>query len=142
MIIIILIGVEFDENIVWGQFMILELKLLICLVLQWYEEVLEFVDMFLQFNDNIVERNLFYWVVNVVFEIILDDELELDDYLFNLKCMYGDEIMDVVVGLVDGSVWFYGLMLINLQLEGLDCYLCLIESYKKLYVVWVVCVVQ
>lgn len=136
--IIILIGVEFDENIVWGQFIVLELKLLINLVLGQYEEVLEWVEVFLQFNDNMVECNLFYCVVSVVLEIILDEELELDDYLCNLCCMYGEDILDVVVGLVEGCVCFYGLMFINICLDGLEKYQCLIESYKKLYVVCVV----
>ncbi|MEP5745550.1 OsmC domain/YcaO domain-containing protein, partial [Marinobacter sp.] len=46
MTIISLIGIEFDENTIWGQLTILELKLLICLALQWHEEAQEFVDMF------------------------------------------------------------------------------------------------
>lgn len=133
MTIISLIGIEFDENTVWGQLTILELKLLICLALEWHEEALEFVDMFLQFNDNTVERNLFYRAVNAVLEITLDDELELDDYLFNLKRMYGDETMDAVVGSVNGSTRFYGLTPTNSQLEGLDKHLRLVESYKKLH---------
>ncbi|TGN39304.1 OsmC domain/YcaO domain-containing protein [Marinobacter confluentis] len=133
MTIISLTGIEFDENTVWGQLTILELKLLICLALQWHEEASEFVDMFLQFNDNTVERNLFYRAVNAVLEITLDDDLELDDYLANLKRMYGDQTMDDVVGLVQGSVRFHGLTPTNRQLEGLEKHQRLIESYKKLH---------
>ncbi len=133
MTIISLIGIEFDENTVWGQLTILELKLLICLALQWHEEASEFVDMFLQFNDNTVERNLFYRAVNAVLEITLDDELELEDYLHNLKRMYGDEVMDAVVGAVEGSVRFPGLTPTNMQLEGLEKHQRLVESYKKLH---------
>ncbi|WP_203301018.1 OsmC domain/YcaO domain-containing protein [Marinobacter sediminum] len=133
MTIISLIGIEFDENTVWGQLTILELKLLICLALEWHEEALEFVDMFLQFNDNTVERNLFYRAVNAVLEITLDDELELDDYLANLKRMYGEQTMDAVVGSVNGSTRFYGLTPTNMQLEGLDKHLRLVDSYKKLH---------
>jgi ribosomal protein S12 methylthiotransferase accessory factor len=133
MTIISLIGIEFDENTVWGQLTILELKLLICLALQWREEALEFVDMFLQFNDNTAERNLFYRAVNAVLEITLDDELELDDYLANLKRMYGEQTMDDVVGLVEGTERFHGLTPTNTQLEGLEKHQRLIESYKKLH---------
>jgi ribosomal protein S12 methylthiotransferase accessory factor len=128
-----LIGIEFDENTVWGQLTILELKLLICLSLQWREEALEFVDMFLQFNDNTVERNLFYRAVNAVLEITLDDALELDDYLPNLKRMYGEQTMSDVVGLVEGTERFHGLTPTNMQLEGLEKHQRLIESYKKLH---------
>jgi ribosomal protein S12 methylthiotransferase accessory factor len=128
-----LIGIEFDDNTVWGQLVILELKLLIYLALQRHDDALELVEMFLQFNDNTVERGLFYQAMNAVLEITLDDELELADYLPNLSRMFGKETMDAVVGSVQGSVRFHGLTPTNMQLEGLDRHLRLIESYKKLH---------
>lgn len=131
--IITLIGIEFDENTVWGQLTILELKLLINLALQQHEEALERVEAFLQFNDNTVARGLFYRAVNAVLEITLDDELELSDYLVNFKRMFGEQTMNAVVGSVNGTVRFYGLTPTNTQLEGLDKHLRLIESYKKLH---------
>ncbi|MGM0569834.1 OsmC domain/YcaO domain-containing protein [Marinobacter sp.] len=131
--IINLIGVEFDENTIWGQLTILELKLMIYLALQQHEEALDTVDAFLQFNDNTVERNLYYRAMNAVLEIVLDDELELDDFIVNLRRMFGDETMDAVVGSVDGSVRFQGLTPTNMQLEGLDRHLRLLESYNKLH---------
>ncbi|WP_345551227.1 OsmC domain/YcaO domain-containing protein [Microbulbifer aestuariivivens] len=131
--IISLIGVEFDENTVWGQLTILELKLLIYLALQRHEEALELVEMFLQYNDNTVERGLFYRAVNAVLEIALDDELELGDYLQNLQRMFGEEVMQAVVGSVNGTLRFHGLTPTNMQLQGLDKHLRLIESYKKLH---------
>jgi hypothetical protein len=51
-----LIGIEFDENTDWGQLTVLELKLLINLALQQFEEAHELVGAFLQYNDNTVER--------------------------------------------------------------------------------------
>jgi len=131
--IITLIGIEFDENTVWGQLTVLELKLLINLALGQHEDALERVEAFLQFNDNTVERNLFYRAVNAVLEITLDDELALEDFLVNLQRMYGEQTMQDVVGLVDGTVRFHGLTPTSMQLEGLDKHLRLIESYKKLH---------
>ncbi|UYG09101.1 OsmC domain/YcaO domain-containing protein [Halomonas sp. M4R1S46] len=131
--IITLIGVEFDENTVWGQLTILELKLLINLALGQHEEALDRVQMFLQFNDNTVERGLFYQAVNAVLEIALDDELELDDYLYNFTRMFGEETMEAVVGSVNGEVRFHGLTPTNMQLEGLEKHQRLIESYQKLH---------
>ncbi|MBU2952624.1 OsmC domain/YcaO domain-containing protein [Marinobacter sp. F3R08] len=133
MTIITLIGVEFDENTIWGQLTILELKILICLALQWHEEALEFVDMFLQFNDNTVERGLFYRAIYAVLEVTLDDDMELDDYITNFTRMFGEQTMASVVGSVDGSVRFQGLEPTNMQLEGLEKHQRLIESYKKLH---------
>ncbi|PCF97011.1 OsmC domain/YcaO domain-containing protein [Vreelandella nigrificans] len=131
--IITLIGIEFDENTVWGQLTILELKLLVYLALQRHEEALDCVQMFLQYNDNTVERGLFYQAVNAVLEIALDDELELDDYLPNFQRMFGIDTMTAVVGSVKGEVRFHGLTPTSMQLEGLDRHLRLIDSYKKLH---------
>ncbi|AIA73631.1 hypothetical protein FF32_01870 [Halomonas campaniensis] len=131
--IITLIGIEFDENTVWGQLTILELKLLVYLALQRHEEALDCVQMFLQYNDNTVERGLFYQAVNAVLEIVLDDELELEDYLHNFQRMFGEATMAAVVGSVSGEVRFHGLTPTNMQLEGLERHQRLIESYKKLH---------
>ncbi|MDN3556867.1 OsmC domain/YcaO domain-containing protein [Halomonas maura] len=131
--IITLIGIEFDENTAWGQLTILELKLLINLALGQHEDALDRVQMFLQFNDNTVERGLFYQAVNAVLEIALDDALELDDYLYNFTRMFGEATMEAVVGSVNGSVRFHGLTPTNMQLEGLEKHQRLIESYKKLH---------
>ncbi|AVD90654.1 MULTISPECIES: OsmC domain/YcaO domain-containing protein [Pseudomonas] len=128
-----LIGVEFDENTVWGQLTILELKLLICLALQRFDDAKELVEAFLQFNDNTVERGLFYQALNVVLEVVLDDELEMADYEVNFRRMFGNPRMDAVLGSVDGSVRFHGLTPTSMKLEGLDRHLRLIESYKKLH---------
>ncbi|MCW5298683.1 OsmC domain/YcaO domain-containing protein [Herbaspirillum lusitanum] len=128
-----LIGIEFDENTVWGQLTVLELKLLIQLALQQFEEAQDLVGAFLQYNDNTVERGLFYQALKVVLEVQLDDDLELDDYVVNFRRMFGDVRMDAVMGSVDGSVRFFGLTPTSMKLEGLDRHQRLIDSYKKLH---------
>ncbi|QFT85440.1 Ribosomal protein S12 methylthiotransferase accessory factor YcaO [Halomonas sp. THAF12] len=128
-----LIGIEFDENTVWGQLTILELKLMANLALGQFEDALDRVQMFLQFNDNTVERGLFYQAVNAVLEIALDDELELEDFLYNFKRMFGEATMETVVGAVNGTIRFPGLEPVGMQLEGLERHQRLIESYKKLH---------
>lgn len=129
-----LIGIEFDDNTAWGQLTILELKLLIYLALQQLEATKELAETFLQYNDNTVERGLFYQALNVVLEVLLDDDLELDDYMTNFRRMFGNQRMDAVMGSVDGSVRFFGLTPTSTKLEGLDRHLRLIDSYKKLHV--------
>jgi len=129
-----LIGIEFDENTEWGQLTVLELKLLIHLALQQFEPAHELVGAFLQYNDNTVERGLFYQAMNAVLEVVLDDELELDDYVVNFRRLFGNARMDAALGSVDGSVRFFGLTPTNMQLEGLDRHQRLLDSYKKLHV--------
>ena len=131
--IITLIGVEFDENTNWGQLTILELKLLIHLALQQFEAAKERLEAFLQYNENTVERVLFYQALNVVLEVLLDDDLDLDDYEVNFRRMFGNSRMDAAMGTVDGSVRFYGLTPTSMKLEGLDRHQRLIDSYRKLH---------
>ncbi|CAM4137077.1 OsmC domain/YcaO domain-containing protein [Pseudoalteromonas ostreae] len=131
--IITLIGVEFDENTVWGQLTILELKLLIYLALGDLEATMELVETFLQFNDNTVERGLFYQAMHATLEVALNDDLEIEDYIHSFTRMFGQEVMDAVVGSINGDVMFYGLTPTNMQLEGLDRHQRLIDSYKKLH---------
>ena len=131
--IITLIGVEFDENTNWGQLTVLELKLLINLALKQFDEAHDLVGAFLQYNDNTVERGLFYQALHVVLEVLLDDDLELADYEVNFRRMFGNPRMDAVMGSVDGSVRFFGLTPTGMNLDGLDRHQRLIDSYKKLH---------
>ncbi len=128
-----LIGIEFDENTVWGKLDIGELKILIHLVLKQYEEAKELIFDFLNFNDNTVTRILFYKALTAVLDITLDQELNIQDYLPNMTRMYGEQTMENVVGSVSGDVKFYGLTRTSMKLEGLDKHLKLIESYQKLH---------
>jgi ribosomal protein S12 methylthiotransferase accessory factor len=128
-----LIGIEFDDNTVWGQLTVMELKLLIHLALQQLEEAHDLVGAFLQYNDNTVERRLFYQALNVVLEVTLGEDLSLEDYVVNFRRMFGDERMDAAIGSVDGSVRFHGLTPTSLQLETLDRHQRLLDSYKKLH---------
>ena len=128
-----LIGIEFDENTEWGQLTVLELKLLVHLALKHFEEAQELVGAFLQYNDNTVERKLFYQALNVVLEVQLDPDLELQDYAHNFRRMFGNDRMDAVIGSVEGTVRFFGLTPTSMKLEGLDRHHRLIDSYRKLH---------
>jgi len=61
--------------------------------------------------------------MNAALEATLNDELELEDYLYNFRRMFGDEVMDAVVGSINGTVRFYGLEETGMDLRGLDRHL-------------------
>lgn len=128
-----LIGIEFDDNTVWSELTILELKLLIEIALGEYEAALEHVQMFLQFNDNTVQRGLFHQAMQAVLEIALDDDLDFDDYHRNLTRMFGEETMRQVIGAVNDEIRFPGLTPTSMGLEGIDRHQRLTESYRKLH---------
>ena len=128
-----LIGIDFDENTVWGQLTVLELKLQINLTLHQYREAKELIGAFLQYNDNTLDRVLFYQAMDVVLEVEMDNELEFADFEVNFRRMFGNARMDAVIGSIDGSIRFYGLTPTSMKLEGLDRHQRVIDSYKKLH---------
>ena len=127
-----LIGIEFDENSVWGQLDIGELKALSYLALSRFEDAKEQVSRFLAFNDNSNERKLFYQALDAVLDIKINDDLILEDYLKNLERMFGKSILEQVLSSADGSARFYGLHELTEELHGLDKHQRMIESYQKL----------
>ncbi|MGB1201028.1 MAG: OsmC domain/YcaO domain-containing protein [Cognaticolwellia aestuarii] len=128
-----LIGIEFDENTVWGQLTIIELKILIYCAVGGLEQAHDLVGNFLQYNDNTIERVLFYQAVDTTLEIALDEALEFEHYAANLDRMFGTERMKEVIGLINGTDNFNGLTETSMALEGIEPHLRLIESYKKLH---------
>ncbi len=128
-----LIGIEFDENSVWGQLTLLELKLLIHLALGQLPQAKELVEAFLQYNDNTLDRALFYRAMDAVIEVELDSDMTLEHYLNNFTRMFGKERVEAVVGSVDGSIRFYGLEPVGMELTGLERHQRLIQSYQKLH---------
>jgi len=101
--------------------------------LQQFEQALELTEAFLQYNDNTLDRSLFYQALSAVLMVLLDDDMQLDDYMMNFRRMFGNDRMDAVMGSVEGSVRFYGLTPTSMKLEGLDRHHRLIDSYKKLH---------
>jgi ribosomal protein S12 methylthiotransferase accessory factor len=106
---------------------------LIHLAIQNLEEAHELVGAFLQYNDNTVERRLFYQALDALLEILLDEELEPEDYLVNLRRMFGNERVEAAMGSANASIRFYGLTPTSKKLEGLDRHHRLIDSYKKIH---------
>ena len=129
-----LIGVAFDENTVWGQLNIGELKCLSLLALKRFEEAREFVEMFMTFNDNSNARRCYYQALNTVLDITLNEDLDLADYIPNMTRMFGTEVLNYAIGTITGEVRFMGLTKTNMKLEGLNKHLKLIDSYQKLQV--------
>ena len=127
------IGIEFDENTVWGQLDIGELKLLIYLALKRYDDAKDLVENFLNYNDNTTSRRLFYQAMDAVLHITLDPELKLDDYIQSFNRMFTPDLMAQVTGSVTGEVRFHGLTPTGMNLVGQEKHLKLLESYEKLY---------
>ena len=129
-----LIGIAFDENSVWGQLTVGELKCLIFMVLGKVQEAKDFCELTMTFNESSTERRRYYQALNTVLDITIDDELELENFKPNLTKMFGIETLNNAIGSVSGEIRFFDLPKTNMKLEGLDKHLRLLESYQKLQV--------
>jgi len=127
-----LIGIAFDENSVWGQCDIGELKGLINLALKNYDEAKSFVESFLTFNDNLADRKRFYQLLNILLDIKLDNKLSFNNYESGLTRMYGVDLIEVASKSISGDIRFYGLTETDINLKGLDKHKRLVDSYNKL----------
>lgn len=129
-----LIGIVFDENSVWGQLNIAELKALSFLALKNFDEAKDIVEMLMTFNDNLPARKKYYQALNAVLDITLDDELELDHFVPNMTRMFGAETMNNAIGSVTGEIRFFGLTPTDMNFKDQEKHQKLIESYQKLQV--------
>ncbi len=127
-----LIGVAFDENSIWGQLTVGELKALTYLALGSVEEAKVHVEMLSTFSNSLPERKKFYQLLNVLVDIELDDTLEQSELEAALTRMYGESLYQAALGSVTGTIKFYGLAPTDLKLSGLDKHQRLLESYRKL----------
>lgn len=128
-----LIGVAFDDNSVWEKCSLGELKILINLALQNFEEAKSFTEMLITFNDILPERRKFFQVLNNVLDITLSEELELEHFIPNLTRMYGEELLNHAIASISGETRFIGLTPTNMKLDGIEKHQRLIDSYKKLH---------
>ncbi|HLT22827.1 MAG TPA: OsmC domain/YcaO domain-containing protein [Bacteriovoracaceae bacterium] len=127
-----LIGVAFDENSVWGQMTIGELRALSLVALGRFEEAKDLVEMLSTFSNSLPERKKFYQALNIALDIEVSEDLDLADYIHNLRRMYGNELMEIVTKTLNGELKFYGLFPTDTNLTGVDKHLRLIESYHKI----------
>ncbi len=71
--------------------------------------------------------------MQAVLEITLDEDLQVADFENNLNRMFGVDVMQRVIGSVQGTVKFDGLTKTNMNLDGLDKHQRLLDSYRKIH---------
>lgn len=129
-----LIGVAFDDNSVWAELTIGELKALIYLALKNFEEAKVHFEMLDNFSDSIPLRKKFYQLMNIMLDIKLHPEEKIDHYVLSLSKMYGQELYQSCYNSIYGNLKFFGLTPTDMNLKGIDKHQRLMRSYQKLQV--------
>jgi len=127
-----LIGVAFDENSIWGQLTIGELKALSYLALGAFDEAKANVELLSTFSNGLPERKKFYQLLNVLLDIELDPDLQQSEFAEALSRMYGAALFKAATESMTGEVKFFGLTPTDEELTGIDKHRKLIASYQKL----------
>ncbi|MCB1196942.1 MAG: OsmC domain/YcaO domain-containing protein [Deltaproteobacteria bacterium] len=127
-----LIGIAFDETDPWSRATVLELKILIFLALQNYDQAKDHIDLFLSYNENTVARCQLYQLLQIVLDIQLREDLHIDEYKTNLCRMYGENLFASVINCIRGKEKFIGLQATDMQLKGIAKHSKLLASYQKI----------
>jgi len=127
------IGVAPNPGTRWATLRIGELKAMLCLALEDFEQAMEWNDWCLQMDQLGEEDIRFYRGLQALLEIKLDDSRQYDDYIDSLSLMYGEELIKSGIALIEGQDKFYGLHSPGLSLEGFTVHKKLLEGYAKLH---------
>ncbi len=127
------IGIAPDPGSVWASLRIGELKAMLCLAMEDYEQAIEWNDWCLHMDQLSDERMRFYRSLQALLEIKLDDTREYADYKDSLKLMYGKENIEIGIKLLEGEEKFHGLHSPGLSLDGFSIHKKLLAGYAKLH---------
>lgn len=127
------IGVAPNPGTRWATLRIGELKAMLCLALEDFEQAMEWNDWCLQMDQLGGEGIRFYRGLQALLEIKLDDSRHYDDYVESLNLMYGEEVIKSGIELIEGKDKFYGLHSPGLSLEGFTVHKKLLDGYAKLH---------
>lgn len=125
------IGIAPDAGTVWGDIRIGEIKAMLALAAQ-DEEAIEWVSWALLLDQNNAENVRKYRCISALLEIKWNEDRQYEDYIDSLRLMYGTELADKCIDIVEGKCVFDGLHCPGLGLEGFETHKKLIDGYKKL----------
>ncbi len=127
------IGVAPDPGSAWAGLRIGELKAMLCLAAGDYEQAMEWNDWCLHMDQLSEERIRHYRALQALLEIKLDDSRQYEAYTDSLTLMYGEEIVNTGIRLLEGEETFHGLHSPGLSLDGFTLHKKLLKGYEKLH---------
>lgn len=127
------IGVAPDPGTAWAGLRIGELKAMLCLAIEDYDQAIEWNDWCLHMDQLDEERIRYYRGLQALLEIRLDESREYENYIDSLKLMYGEDTIKTGLDLIEGNQKFHGLHSPGLSLDGFVMHNKLLDGYAKLH---------
>lgn len=127
------IGIAPDPGTAWAGLRIGELKAMLSLAIEDYEQAIEWNDWCLHMDQLDEKRVRYYRGLQALLEIKLDDSREYESYIDSLNLMYGEDTIKTGIDLIEGNERFHGLHSPGLSLDGFVMHNKLLEGYAKLH---------
>jgi ribosomal protein S12 methylthiotransferase accessory factor len=127
------IGLAPDPDTLWSTVRLGEIRMMLCLALQ-EREALDWVEWCLSLPDaeQSGERVRYLRCLQVLLEIKRNDDRSYAAYTDSLRLLFGTDLVETCLALVEGETVFYGLHCPGLGLSGFERHLALLAGYKKL----------
>lgn len=125
------LGILPDKDSPWETLRFGELKCLIALEAEDYEQALDFAKWTILFNRNVfdLERLRFYQCLVKVLDCMTEPSLKEADYLHALELIYGKDVLDNVHAHIKHEKKFNGLSASDLQMSGFEQHRAMIKIY-------------
>jgi len=127
------IGVVPDPNTPWAKLRIGELKAMLYLALGDSESAKEWNVWSLHMDVLDDEKTLYHRCLAAMLEIKLDDKKVFKDYVKSLVLMYGEDVLQSCVDVINRKEIFHGLHSPGLSLDGFVNHQKLLDVYAKLH---------
>ncbi len=124
------IGIAPDAGTLWADVRLGEIKAMLALALE-DERAIDWVNWCLHL-DQASEENIRKFRCLLALLEIKHSGRTYSDYLDSLSLMYGKELTNTCLNIVEGEITFYGLHCPGLSLEGFEMHKKLLAGYQKL----------
>ncbi len=127
-----LLGIAADPGSVWESLRVGELKGMLALYVEDYEQALEWAQWCLQLGELSTARARLYRALTALLEIQINPHKQRSQYRQGLETLYGASVVSRVESLLDGQSRFDGLFDAGLYLQGFERHQTLLAAYEKL----------
>ena len=127
-----LLGIAADPGSIWESLRIGELKGMLALYSQYYEQALDWGLWCLELGELSTPREKFYRALNALLEIRINPHKLRSQYREGLETLYGSAVVRRAESLIDGESSFDGLFDAGLSLQGFERHQSLLAAYEKL----------
>jgi ribosomal protein S12 methylthiotransferase accessory factor len=127
------IGVAPDAGTTWASLRIGELKAMLALAMQDFEQAVEWIDWSLSMDQLDAERIRHYRCLRALLDIRQGETRDFMQYIDSLTLMFGAENVTTGIDLIEGREVFHGIHSPGLSLDGFVTHQKLLEGYQKLH---------